>query len=254
MDPPGTDRPLLPFTGPLHRGVLRRRYKRFFADVELFEHGPVTAHTPNTGAMTGLLDPGNPVLVTHHPDPKRRLPWSLEAIHIGSTWVGTNTYLANRFVRRALETGAVPDLEGYAVIAPETPFPDGGRVDFHLSGHPDRADAWVEVKSVTLREGDVATWPDAVSERGHRHLAALVRRLARGERAVLLFLVQRTDAAAFAPAASVDPAYALALEAAFERGLEIVPLEAAVDDGPLPGLTLGRRLPFELLPPPRARA
>lgn len=232
----------LPWSGPVEHGTFRRRYKRFFADVELEGHGEVTAHTPNTGAMTGLTDEGARVLVTHHDDPKRRLPWSLEAVHTGTSWVCTNTYLANRLIKLAVEQGQIPDLEGYASVQTERPFPDGGRVDLFLSQHPTAPDAWVEIKSVTLREGDRATWPDAVSERGRRHLASLRERLEAGERAVMVYLIQRTDVEAFGPAASVDPAYAAALYDAFEAGVDIIPLEAVVDEE---GLHIGRRLPVE---------
>ncbi len=237
-----TPHAFLPLSGPVAHGTFRRRYKRFFADIKLDEHGEVTAHTPNTGAMTGLTDEGAPVLVTHHDDPKRRLQWSLEEVHTGTSWVCTNTYLANRLIKLAIEHGQIPDFEGYTLVQPERAFPDGGRVDLFLSGHPTAPDAWVEIKSVTLREGDRATWPDAVSERGRRHLASLRERLAAGERAAMVFLIQRTDVEAFGPAADVDPAYAAALYDAFEAGVDIVPLEAIVDER---GLHIGRRLPIE---------
>lgn len=237
----------LGFDGDVRRGVLERRYKRFFADVTLDGmDAAVTAHTPNTGSMTGLVRQGNPVLVTWNPSPKRKLQYSLQAIHVGESWVGTNTHLPNRLVEQAALEDAVAEFEGYRTVRREMPFPDGsGRCDLLLQDHGEgEPDLWVEVKSVTLREGDRALFPDSPSERGRKHLECLTRRIEEGDRAVMFYLVQRTDCAAFAPAAHVDPAYAEALAEAYERGLDIVCMEAAVEDD---GIRLGRRLPFELL-------
>jgi len=200
--------------------------------------------------MTGLVRQGNPVLVTWNPSPSRKLQYSLQAIHVGESWVGTNTLLPNRLVEQAALAGDFPEFIGYRSVRREAVFPDGsGRCDLLLEDHDEgEAPLWVEVKSVTLREGDRALFPDAPSERGRKHLKSLVERIEAGQRAAMFYLVQRTDCASFAPAARVDPDYAAALADAWDAGLMIVCAEAVVDAD---GVSLGRRLPFELLGPGR---
>ena len=97
----------------------------------------------------------------------------------------------------------------------------GTRIDLRLSGG-ERPPCWLEVKSATLRMGNAIRFPDAVTERGRRHLDALRRVVARGERGVLLFVVNRGDGSFVAPADEIDPAYGDALRAAAAAGVEIV--------------------------------
>jgi sugar fermentation stimulation protein A len=217
------------FSGEVMTGVLERRYKRFFVDVTLDGRGLVTAHTPNTGAMTGLLGPRSPVLVTFDPAPHKKLDYTLQAIRVGRTWVGTNTYLANPVVEHALREGVVRRLGGYRTFRREVKYGRQGRsrVDLLLTDHRrGRVDCHVEVKSVTLREGRRALFPDAVSERGTKHLVDLAEVARGGGRAAMVYLTQRTDCDAFAPADAVDPAYGEALRDARAAGVEVYCLVA----------------------------
>lgn len=230
------------YPDPNHVGVFVRRYKRFFVDVRL-PAGEVVAHTANTGAMTGMNAAGMRVLVTEHDDPKRKLKYSLQAVHDGNTWIGANPILSNRVAKAILNENLLAPLAGYETVTPEAKVAAGdhaGRLDFHLKEHPTQKDAFVEVKSVTLREDDRALFPDAVTERGRRHVELLHALLKEGHRAALLLLVQRADCARFVPAWDVDPAYCAALEAAVQDGLEVYAQEVLVDED---GISLGRLLP-----------
>jgi sugar fermentation stimulation protein A len=221
----------VPFEGEVLTGRLERRYKRFFVDLHLDGEPPrlVTAHTPNTGAMAGLLEPGAPVLVTHNPSPTRKLAYTLQAIRVGHTWVGTNTHLPNRLAELAVTAGVVEELKGYGSVRREVKHARS-RVDLFLDEHAQgRAPCWVEVKSVTLREGRFARFPDAKSERGLKHLEDLVQAVREGHRAAMLYIIQRTDCAAFGPADLFDPAYGDGLRAAKAAGVEILCLVAGVD-------------------------
>lgn len=248
----------MPFANRVLTGALERRYKRFFVDVlldEMDDGSPVkpagssravTAHTPNTGAMTGLLERGSRVLVTHDVSPKRKLAYTLQAIRVGTTWVGTNTLLPNRLVEGAITAGLVRELAGYTTVRREVAYGRDGRsrVDLLLEGHRrGRPPCYVEVKSVTLREGRLATFPDAVSERGLKHLHELEHRVRQGDRAAMVYVAQRTDCTAFSPAESVDSAYAAALRSAKAAGVEVVCLVAAVDER---GVRVSGRLPVRL--------
>lgn len=213
------------------RGRFVRRYKRFFADVETAD-GTLTVHCPNPGSMQGFHRPGAAVRCSMSDNPKRKLRHTLEMMRVGRTWVGLHTGRANAVAARALAAGVPRGLAGYAEATREVTVRLGelhARLDFRLSGHADdRRDAYVEVKSVTLAEDRLALFPDSVTERGRRHLAVLEALHARGERAVLLFLVQRADCDRVAPAHEIDPAYAAALRRAATAGVEVYALGARV--------------------------
>ena len=201
-------------------GRLLRRYRRFLAEIELPGGGREVVHCPDPGSMRGCLRIGARVRCSESANPRRRLRYTLEMIRVGGTWVGVHTGRANQLVRRALAAGAIPGLEGYAEVCPEVRVGEG-RLDFLLQGHPrDPRPAFLEVKSVTLAEGGLGLFPDSVTVRGRRHLETLARRARAGDRAVVLFAVQRGDCRAVAPAAEIDPAFAAALRRAREAGVE----------------------------------
>lgn len=211
-------------------GRFVRRYKRFFADVECGGH-TLTVHCANPGSMRGFLRPGAAVRCSTSDDPRRKLRHTLEMMRVGRTWVGLHTGRANALAERALFRGLPAALSGYATIRREVSVrigERGARLDFRLENHPRRPDAWVEVKSVTLAEDGLALFPDSVTERGRRHVELLADLHRRGERAALLFVVQRADCDRVAPADAIDPAYGRALRRASDAGVEIHALRARV--------------------------
>lgn len=230
---------LPPIRTPVEAGLegrLVRRYKRFLADVLLPDGREITVHCPNPGRMLGTQEPGSAVRCSTHDDPRRKLRHTLEMIRVGPTWVGLHAARANDVAFAALAADAYPPLAGHAKLEREVATPEGSRFDFRLScgaaehasdpaddepfeGRP--ATCWVEVKSVTLCEGRRARFPDAVTERGRRHLEHLAERVRAGDRAALLFVVQRGDADSVAPADDIDPAYGAALREAAAAGVEI---------------------------------
>ena len=150
-----------------------------------------------------------------------------------------HTGRANQVARRLLEGRAIPELATWDRVRREVPL-GGSRLDFLLEREGGRPCA-VEVKSVTLAEGPLGLFPDAITARGTRHLELLAR-LAREGRmnTALLYVVLREDARAVAPAERIDPAYAEALRAAaaagvtlLARGCRVTPREI-VPAGPLP--------------------
>ncbi len=211
------------------RGRLVKRYKRFLADVVFDDGREATVHCPNPGSMMGTQAPGSAIRCSTSDNPKRKLRHTLEMIRVGRAWVGLHAARANDVARRALETGAYSPFAGYATTQPEVKTEEGSRLDFRLSDHPDLdAPCWIEVKSVTLCADRHARFPDAVTERGRRHLEHLVARREAGERAALLYVVQRADANDVAPADDIDPAYGRTLREAAAAGVEIHALSARV--------------------------
>ncbi len=228
-------------TQPLARGALVARYKRFFADVRLDDGREIVSHCPNPGAMLGLNAPGLPVWVSPAAGPKRKLAWTLELVEADGALVGINTLHPNRLTAEALAADAIPELTGYALHRREVRMGEASRVDFVLES-PGRARCWLEVKNVHLRRtGSLAEFPDCVAARSARHLRELAARVAEGERAVQLFVVQRGDCDTFAACADLDPAYAAGLEHAARCGVEV--LVYACDVG-LEEIRITRRLPW----------
>ena len=205
-------------------GTLIKRYKRFLADVWINEgKEQVLAHVPNTGSMKGLCDEGMPVLLSYDGNPKRKIPHTLEAVCVQGTWVGCNTRVPNQLVEEAVLKGQIEGLTGYKTVKREVNYGENSRIDLFLSDHVDgKPNAYVEVKNVTLREGDEAQFPDAVTVRGKKHLEELQNQVKKGFRSVMVFLIQRDDCARFAPARGIDPAYADELQKAHKNGVEII--------------------------------
>jgi sugar fermentation stimulation protein A len=225
---------------------LIQRYKRFLADIELEDRSVITAHCPNPGAMIGLNMPGLTCWVSVDPNPKRKLPYTWELVEVPSSdgavsTVGLNTLHPNRIVAEALAADRIPELTGYDVHRREVKYGTNSRVDFLLE-HPERAPAWLEVKNVHLmRQGGLAEFPDCVAARSTKHLRELAARVAAGDRAVALFVVQRTDCDRFAPAADCDPTFAAALGEVAAAGVEVLVYGCHIT---AEGVRLGRRLPW----------
>lgn len=211
------------FQTPLIPATLIRRYKRFLADVRLDDGRIVVAHCPNPGSMAGLKDEGLRIWLEPNDDPARKLKYGWRLVELADGhFVGVDTAVPNRAVRAALEAGEVAALAAYGTVRPEVKYGEASRIDFLLSeaGLPD---AYVEVKSVTLmRNAGLAEFPDSVTARGTKHLAELGRMVAAGHRAVMLYLVQRTDCNGFTLAGDIDPTYAGAYKTARAAGVEVL--------------------------------
>ena len=232
------------FAVPLTEGQLVRRYKRFLADVAFADgsRGAIaTVHCANPGAMTGLAEPGMRVFLSRSDNLRRKLPWSWEVVEADAALVGINTATPNRLAAEAIQAGAIPELAGYASLRREVPYGTHSRVDLVLSA-PDRPDAYVEVKNVHLsRSRGLAEFPDSVTVRGARHLAELAKVARRGGRAVMLYVVQRNDAARFSLARDLDPAYAAAFDRARRAGVEMLAYACRVSPYEI---AIARRVPI----------
>lgn len=231
----------------MQSGVLLRRYQRFLADVRLDDGAEITAHCPNTGAMTGCAAPGSRVWLSVSDNPKRKYRHTWELVQTAAGLACIHSARANALAAEALAHGRIPELAGYAQTQREVRFGrEGSRVDLLLSPGPDRPDltpCLVEVKCVTLHTADgLGLFPDAVSQRGARHLRELAAARAEGRRAVLLFCVLHSGIDRVAPAAAIDPVYAATFRAALAVGVEAIAYAADIDTT---GMSLRRRLPVE---------
>lgn len=202
---------------------LIRRYKRFLADCTLEDGREVVAHCANPGSMMGLAEPDTKVWLEPNDDPKKKLNYGLRLVdHENGHLTGVDTSLPNRVLRAALEAREIEALAAYTTVRPEVKYGENSRVDFLLTqdGLPD---AYVEVKSVTLcRASALAEFPDSVTARGTKHMNDLANVARMGHRAVLLYLVQRTDCTHVDIAADIDPKYATAHAEATKAGVETI--------------------------------
>ena len=229
------------FPQPLVRGQLVSRYKRFFADVVLADGTPVTAHCPNPGAMLGLNTPGLPCWLSKSDDPRRKLAMTLELVEADGGLVGVNTLHPNRLTAEALAADGIPELTGYASHRREVKYGTNSRVDFLLE-HPDRPRAWLEVKNCHLRRGGtLAEFPDCVAARSLKHLRELTAMVEAGDRAVMLFVIQRTDCDAFEACHDLDPAYAKGLAGAAAAGVEVLAYRCEITPE---RVAIARRVPW----------
>ncbi len=213
---------------PLVRATLIRRYKRFLADCRLDTGEEITAHAANSGSMLGLVTPGSRVWLSKSPDPKRKLAYSWELVEAHGGYVNVNTSRPNAIVARAIGAGLIPELAGYATLRQEVKYGVNSRIDILLED-PVKGRAFVEVKSVTLsRKPGHAEFPDAVTARGAKHLVELASEVARGNRAVMLYLVQIPAATQLSFARDIDAGYGAAFDLAFAGGVEAIACLAEV--------------------------
>lgn len=211
----------------LYPGILRKRYKRFFADIELLTGEVITAHCPNTGPMTGMNTPGSAVQVSLSSSLTRKLPYTWEMILVEDnepTWVGVNTAMPNRITKLALAQYLFPQLGSYEQIRFEVPYGQDkkSRVDFLLAGKDTKKPIYIEVKSTTWAQGRLALFPDTETTRGQKHLRELTALLPHA-RAVMLYFINRGDCKVFAPGDAADPVYGKLLRDAIALGLEVLP-------------------------------
>lgn len=216
------------FEPPLHEARLVRRYKRFLADLERPDGSLLTVHCPNTGAMHGCLAPGAPAFYSWKDDGRRKYPGTLEqTTAVSGHRVGVHSARANALFAEAL--GTLDGFRGWQLQQAEARYVyTRSRADF-LVLRPTSAGAmqrlWVEVKSVTLLLGDgLGGFPDTVSARATRHMAALTEVVRAGDAALLVWLVQHNGIDRVTPADDFDPAYGAAVRDAVAAGVEVMAL------------------------------
>ncbi|WOF74462.1 DNA/RNA nuclease SfsA [Parvibaculaceae bacterium PLY_AMNH_Bact1] len=227
------------FDPPLISATLLKRYKRFLADVRFDDGTQATAHCANPGSMMGLAEPGSTVWLSKSDNPKRKLAWSLELVDDERSLVGVHTGKANALVEAAVTNGDIQELSGYETLRREVKYGENSRIDLLLED-PARPTTYVEVKSVTLsRTKGLAEFPDSKTTRGAKHMAELAEMAKQGHRAVVFFLVQRSDCSRMQPAADIDPKYAESLNAALAAGVEVLCYSCRLTPAEI---TLDRRL------------
>jgi sugar fermentation stimulation protein A len=238
--PKKTKKTIMLFEKTLTHGTLIKRYKRFLADVRLDDGTVVTAHCTNSGSMKSCLEEGAEVYLSPAADPNRRTPFTWEMIQINGDWVGINTMNPNKLAYECIKNQSIERLKGYSRVFREVKF---GESRLDILAENDHQRCAIEVKNVTLKVENEAHFPDAVTQRGLKHLHTLMGLKQEGIRAVMLYIIQRMDVELFAPATTIDPAYAKGLAMAVKAGVEIIPMQAQVTPQ---GIHLVRELSYRI--------
>jgi sugar fermentation stimulation protein A len=233
------------FPAPLLRGRLIKRYKRFLADVELDSGETITTTCPNTGSMMGLVTPGAAVWLSESDSPTRKYRHTWEMVEHdlgkGPAMVGINTGHPNKLVTEAIEAKRIAPLKGYASLRREVKYGQNSRIDILLEDDANGL-CYVEIKNVhMMRKAGLAEFPDSVTARGAKHLAELADMVKQGHRAVMMFLIQRSDATRISLARDVDPVYGEAFDRAIAAGVEPLAYRCTLS---LEGITVDKKIPI----------
>lgn len=228
--------------------IFQKRYKRFFADV-LIAGTTEVAHVPNTGSLKSCLFEGGKALVLPSTNPERKLKWTLVALESpGGGWVGVDTSQPNKMLKKVATERLNPAWSNHGDFQHEVKINAQTRLDGCFTSGTKKV--YIEVKNVTLATGDfhksrgVVRFPDAVTERGQKHLLEMMALMQDGHACELIFAVQRTDCVAFSPADDVDPKYGELLRLAISKGLQVSPW--VLDVSPEKIRYTGQILPLDL--------
>ena len=206
-----------------------KRQNRFVGSAE-WKGSLVPVHIPNTGSLKGVLNPPQPCRLRFFKGTKRKIPFSLEMLKTGSAWVGVNTQITNVLVQEIWEQKKLwPDFpfsQGEVIVGA------GSRIDrvfwkdknlFKVNQEALKSGSlhFVEIKHVSLKVGDTACFPDAVTLRGRKHIKELVHLMERGHTCEMVYVAGREDCKGFAPADDIDEEYGRALRRAVQRGLKV---------------------------------
>lgn len=230
------------FSTNLQKARFEKRYKRFFVDAVLEDGTRVTAHCPNTGSMKSCLIPGATIWLSFNDSPNRKLKWTWELIETDGGFIGVNTAMPNRIVEQAIKSNLIPELSGYLDVKAEVKYGTKSRIDLLLTS-PQKPECYIEIKNTTLLDGSHVLFPDAVTERGQKHLKDLEGVVRSGKRAVIFFLVNRPEGRAFKPADHIDPVYGELLRQVCKNGVEALAYRAVHTTK---GIGVGERVPIIL--------
>ena len=231
----------IPFPEPRIEATFLRRRNRFVAEFRGDDGEEFAAHCANTGSMMGCLPPGGRAVLWDSGNPERKYRLSWKAILVGSVWVGIDTSLPNRLAAEVVSAGLLPELGEAPTVRREVVIAPGSRTDLLVEDGTRRT--WIEVKNVTLVEDRVARFPDAVTDRGLKHLRELAAKVEEGDRAAMVFVIQREDGRRFSPAHAIDPRYAEALREVRDTGVLVRAIGCTVSPA---GVRVDGFVPYDL--------
>jgi len=209
------------------RAIFVRRPNRFQGFVE-YEGEVIMTHVPNTGRIQEILLPGATVILRKEDNPARKTAFSLIAAYKGEALINIDSQIPNKVVEEALLSGHIPELRKYSIIQREKTYKKS-RFDFLLET-PEGEKFYLEVKGVTLEEDGRASFPDAPTERGTKHINELMDAYDEGYGAGVIFVLQMANMKEFSPAYEKDPLFSSTLYKASQHGVRVMAYECEVTE------------------------
>ena len=214
------------------------RPNRFIAKVEL-DGREETVHVKNTGRCKELLIPGNTVYLALGENPKRKTKYDLIAVEKRpGLLINMDSQLPNAAAAQWLPKSGL--FSEKAVIRREVTY-GASRFDLYVEDGLRRA--FLEVKGVTLEEEGLASFPDAPTERGAKHLRGLTELARNGFGAYVLFVIQMADVEYLHPNDATDPNFGTALREAAAAGVQVLAMDCDVT---VDSMTVRRPVPVRL--------
>ena len=204
--------------GPLIKGSFVDRPNRFLTIVKI-KNRYVESQLPDPGRLKEILTPGRVLFLRKHSSNiKRKTKFTTVLTDINGELVSLISSLPNQFVKECIELNQLSFLNGLKIKKQEISY-GKHRFDFLLMKN--KKQFYLEVKSVTYVKNRVAKFPDAITERGKKHVNELCSLSKQGFQTGIIFVVQRSDADIFQPMWDRDPKFCNALYKAKEYGVNI---------------------------------
>lgn len=209
------------------KGEFLSRPNRFIAKVKIGDEIH-TVHVKNTGRCKELLVPNATVFLAEAENPNRKTKYDLIAVEKvlesgEKLLINMDSQIVNAAAEEWLKKGELFGKD--AVIRREVTF-DKSRFDFYIESNDRKI--FLEVKGVTLESGGVASFPDAPTERGIKHINELITCCNCDYEGYILFVIQMKGVTEFTPNDITHKAFGDALRQAEKSGVKIIAMDCKV--------------------------
>ena len=201
------------------KGEFISRPNRFIAHVNI-DGVTHICHVKNTGRCKELLVPGATVFLEESDNPSRKTKYDLIAVYKGSTLINMDSQAPNKVFYEWAREYFKPDF-----IRPEFTYKNS-RFDCYMEVGNEKI--FAEVKGVTLENNGVASFPDAPTQRGIKHLLELADAVKNGYTCYVFFIVQMRGVMHFEPNYERHMEFAEALKFAQDLGVNVRCLDCDV--------------------------
>ena len=225
----------------IKKGRFISRPNRFIAKVNI-EGNEETVHVKNTGRCKELLLENVIVYLYESDKLSRKTKYDLIAVEKetknGTILINMDSQAPNDVAEEWLKSGDLFSRD--ATIRREFTY-NKSRFDFFIEDNDRKA--FLEVKGVTLENDGVASFPDAPTERGIKHINELITALREGYEAYILFVIQMKGVYKFTPNDTTHKAFGDALRNAQKAGVKILAVDciASPDE-----ISIDTMIPIEL--------
>ena len=207
--------------------IFKERKNRFIATV-ILNGTEETVHVKNTGRCKELLIPGCNVWLSVSDNPLRKTKYDLICSekpreNKPPLLINLDSQLPNDAANEWLRSAALFSKD--AVIKREYTY-GNSRFDFYIEDGERKA--FLEVKGVTLEDDGIASFPDAPTERGIKHLSELIRCVSEGYEAYVLFVIQMKEITSFTPNDKTHKEFGDTLRLAHKSGVRILAMDCTV--------------------------